>query len=311
MGAYSITPFIARYLSLLTATMNCCLAVTAFVVNHYVTQFPGNNYFPPGTALVAAILLFSLVGVYLLFGQAHSLFKIIKELIYFFLVLAVLALATNAAQLTPFSPIDKQLIAIDAGLGIHVNKIVAWIITKPHFAALLSAVYNSLPYQMCYLPFILIFAQKFNYLREYYALTLITTLIGFVFYYFCPTLGPATAMSEGYFSAAQYATGIKFEEIHHHIPPSTSDGGMIAMPSFHAIWALLCLHLSRCWPPVFALLLPINLLLLASCVLLGWHYFVDLLGSLVVLLLAYSLTSALKRSPYWSSSLPKSSFSLS
>jgi hypothetical protein len=271
----------------LVAILICLLASTALVVNQLLNQFHGNNYFPPGSPLVGLSLLLILAGISLLFDKDHDLFKMSWTLFLFFLVMTVIAFATNALQFTPFEPIDNQLIAADASLGIHLDQIVEWTNSKPFFMTVLSKIYDSLPYQMCYLPLILILARKYSLLEEYYALLLISTLLGFTFYYFWPTIDPASSFKSAYFSPLQYATGIKFAEIHKQLSPTTIEGGMIAMPSYHVIWALLCLHLLRCWPLIFTIFLPINLLLVASCVLLGWHYFIDLLGSCVVLLLSY------------------------
>ncbi|WP_242604549.1 phosphatase PAP2 family protein [Legionella fairfieldensis] len=261
----------------------------AFAVNYFIFKYPGVDYFPPGTYLIAIILFLILLGTYILFGTNSLYFLTIRELIYFLLVMTVIVFATCAVQFTPFHPIDRQLIAIDNTLSINLQKIMAWTSTQPKFKEVLLLSYCSLPYQMCYIPLALIVLQKYGYVREYYALLLSTTFIGFLIYYFLPTMGPASFISSSYFFQEQYATGLKFNELHHYQLPSTIEGGLISMPSFHTIWAWLCLYTVRCWPLVFILLLPINLLLIAACVLLGWHYFIDLIGSLIVLLVAHSV----------------------
>ncbi|MBA2710275.1 MAG: phosphatase PAP2 family protein [Tatlockia sp.] len=281
--------FISRYFNLLISVLICLLSVIALIVNYFGFQFSGNDYFPPGSCVIAAILIITWLGTYLLFDINHACFKIMREMVYFFLLFALIAFATNAVQLTPFEPIDIFLIKLDRSFGIESEAIIAWLSNKNWLKSVLGLSYDSLPMQMAYLPLILIVARKFNYLREFYSLLLITTLFGFVFYYFWPTLGPASAIGSPYFTTYQYATGIKFTEIHNHIQPTTAEGGMIAMPSFHTIWALLCLRLSRCFSIIFFLLLPLNLLLILSCVLLGWHYFIDLIGSMVVLVAAYGV----------------------
>lgn len=279
----------AKYFSLILAFIISLLSFIAIRVNSFIYKFPGNNYFPPGITVMGAILFISLMGVYLVFDKDSPFFKVIREFIYFFLVITVIAYATNAVQLTPFSPIDRQLIAIDSIFYINLQKIIAWTESIPWLKKILGLSYDSLPYQMCYLPLIIIAARKFNAIREYYALLLLTTLIGFSFYYFFPTMGPSSFIQSPYFIKEQYATGLKFRELHQHLHPSTLDGGLIAMPSFHAIWAWLCLHLIRCWPIVYAVLLPINILLVISCVLLGWHYCIDLVGSLIVIVAAHRI----------------------
>ncbi|KTC95387.1 phosphatase PAP2 family protein [Legionella feeleii] len=279
----------AKYCPIITAFIICSLAIVAYAVNFLFYRFPGNNYFPPSTSLIAIVLLLAMIGGSLQFGKHGRFVRTVREIFYFFLVLVVIAFATNAVQYTPFQPIDKQLIAIEASLGINMQAIVAWTANHPRLQLLLAYIYDSLHLQMSILPLAVIIAGKFSYIREHYCLLLVTVLIGFTLYYYLPTMGPASFIPSPYFMAEQHATGIKFTEIHRYIQPSTIEGGMIAMPSFHAIWAWLCLYLVRCWPIVFILLLPINVLLLASCILLGWHYPIDLLGSFLILLPAHGL----------------------
>ncbi|MBA2656864.1 MAG: phosphatase PAP2 family protein [Tatlockia sp.] len=279
--------YFARNFNLITAAIICGLSIIALVYNHYRTHFVGNNYFPPDSSLIFVILILIFLGSYLVFDKQNPFFKIAKELLYFFLLFSVIAFATNAVQFAPFRPIDKSLILIDQALGIHLDKIIGWTLNKPSLKDILVLSYDSLPMQMTYLPLLLIFCRQFYYLREYYSLLLITTLLGFLFYYFWPTLGPASVFNSPYFSNAQHATGIKFIEIHSKIVPSTQEGGMIAMPSFHMIWALLGLNLSRCSTLIFIPLLILNVLLISSCILLGWHYLIDLLGSIITLGISY------------------------
>ncbi len=230
-----------------------------------------------------------MIGGSLQFGKDGRFVRRVREIFYFFLVLVVIAFATNAVQYTPFQPIDKYLIAIEATLGINMQAIVGWTASHPRLQLLLAYIYDSLHLQMSILPLAVIIAGKFSYIREYYCLLLVTVLIGFIFYYYLPTMGPASFIASPYFMAEQYATGIKFTEIHRYIQPSTIEGGMIAMPLFSCDMGMALLYLVRCWRLVFILLLPINILLLASCILLGWHYPIDLLGSLLILLPAHSL----------------------
>ncbi|ASQ45991.1 phosphatase PAP2 family protein [Legionella clemsonensis] len=278
-----------HYCSVVSAFILGVLASVALAVNYFIYKFPGNNYFPPNTMLIALLLFLGFLGSYIQFGKASIVVKMTRELIYYFLVMSMIAFATNAVQYTPFTPVDEILIELEAALNINIVAIVGWTQRYPLLTQILVYIYDSLPYQMSVLPLIAIVIRKFSYLREFYCLLLISALLGFTIYYFYPTLAPATVLKSELFSSAQYATGIKFQEIHQHIPPSTIEGGMIAFPSFHAIWAWLCLYLMRWSRFIFLLLLPINSLLIVSCVLLGWHYPVDLLASAIVLLITHGL----------------------
>ncbi|EHL30116.1 hypothetical protein LDG_7861 [Legionella drancourtii LLAP12] len=94
--------------------------------------------------------------------------RIGQELFYFFSIMSIIALATNAVQLTPFSIIDQQIVALEQQIHIDMNAIVRWTNNHPQFKYLLSIIYDSLTYQMSILPLIVILTCRFHLLREYY-----------------------------------------------------------------------------------------------------------------------------------------------
>ena len=265
----------------------CFLSVVALLTNYFTYNYPGNNYFPLQTSYVALALFLMYSGFVLQFGRNNQLTKMMKEVICFFLVMSVLALATNAAQFTPFPPIDSKILAFETSLHINIKAIITWTNSKPFFKETLGFIYDTLPYQMCYFPLILIALKQFDCIREHYFLLIVSALIGFTFYYFFPTMAPASVIDSQYFTEVQRATGLKFMQLHQHIQPTTIDGGMIALPSFHVIWAWFCLYLLRHVYVVFVVMLPINLFLIVSCVLLGWHYPIDILGAVMVILMTH------------------------
>ena len=209
--------------------------------------------------------------------------------------MGVIALTTNAAQYTPFDTIDSHILKLESILHINMQSIMLWTHDKPTIRKLLAFIYDTLPFQMSYFPLLIIAAKQFDTAHEYYFLLLISAILGFTFYYFFPTTAPASVVESPYFSEIQHATGLKFNQIHNYIQPSTLDGGMIALPSFHVIWAWFCLYLIRGWPVLFYFMLPINTLLIASCVLLGWHYSIDILGAFIIILISHALCVACKK----------------
>ena len=265
------------------------LAFSAFAINFFYYRYPGNNYFPIHTPFIALSLLLMYLGSILQFGHTSKLAARLKEVIIFFIIMSLLAIATNAVQFTPFPTIDQKILSYETSHHIDSTGIMLWTNNRPLLKELLEFIYDTLPYQMSYLPLLIIAAGQFHYVREYYFLLLLTAIIGFTFYYFFPTTAPASIIASPLFSEAQRATGLKFMQIHHYLQPTTLQGGMIALPSFHTIWAWGCLLLLRGYPILFMLMLPVNLLLIASCVLLGWHYPFDLLGSVIVIVLAHSM----------------------
>ncbi len=278
------------------ALLLCLLSIAANGINFFTTHYPGNNYFPPNIIKIGLPLLLTYTGCLIQFGRNSTLTNRVKEIIMLLLILLMIAFAANAVQYTPFPTIDQTIVNIEQTLHINTSAIVSWTNHQPLFLKILDLAYDSLAYQMAYIPLALIMIKRHAELHEYYFLLLFSTIIGFVFYYFFPTTAPASILDNPYFASAQHATGLKFSQIHQHIQPTTLDGGLVALPSFHVIWAWFSLYLIRSWPIPWMLLLPINLLLVLSCVLLGWHYPMDILGGLVVILFshaAYGRISAL------------------
>lgn len=264
------------------------LSIIALGVNKFIYQYPGNLYLP-GNILLFLILPLMYVGFLILHGRDGKMTKMLKEFNYFFLMLILVMMATNAIQYTPFPTIDQSILKFEALFNIDMNAIITWTHAHSLFQSLLAWIYNSLPYQICYIPLIVIVVGKTHLIREFYFCLITSTLIGFAIYYFFPTTAPASVVNSLYFTDSQHATGLKFFQLHHYIQPDTNEGGLIALPSFHVIWAWLCLYLVRGWPVVFFTLLPINLLLTASCVLLGWHYCLDVVASVAVILCTHFL----------------------
>ena len=172
-------------------------------------------------------------------------------------------------------------------MHIDLAKLVQWSTTHPVLYFIMEVLYDSLAYQMTYLPLLLILFGQFKRMHEYYFLLLLTAFIGYICYYFFPTTAPASVIDSPYFTEAQRATGLKFAQIHAYIEPSTHRGGMVAFPSFHVIWAWLCAFLIRDFRFAFALLLILNTAIVFSCVLLGWHYILDVIASIAVLGIAH------------------------
>ena len=267
------------------------LALIGLVANKIGPNYPGNFYFRPCALYIEFNLFIFYIGFYLMYGKNSSWAIRTKELIFYVPMIAIMLIATTAAQFTPFNTIDNILINFDKSLHIDTLSILQWTENHPAIKTTLECAYVSLSYQLGYLPFLIIITGHINIFREYTFLTLSTAIMGYGFYYFFPSSAPASILNSGFFSSIQKATGLKFYQIHHYIPPTTFDGGMISLPSFHVIWAWLCVYLIRDWPIACAFLAIVNLTLVAATVLLGWHYFVDIIGSAIIILLAHMLYS--------------------
>ena len=261
-------------------------STAALLVNGCITHFPGNNYFPRHTLTNALLLILIYIGCKLQYGEKAAMTRALYEMNQYYFSMALVVLATTAVQFTPFSPIDSFLVQFNKPNQWYKTLII-WTHAHTQLHQVLTWVYASLSYEMIIIPLSLIVFKQTNLLREYYFLLLTSAWLGFSVYYFFPTTAPASLWPDVPFSSEQYATGLKFYQIHHYIKPTTLAGGMVAFPSFHIIWAWLCVYVTRQWPKLFKALCVYNLVLVASCILLGWHYCIDILGSIACLIICH------------------------
>lgn len=278
-----------RRIFLTTASLILFLAFLIWVINLFYFQFHGNNYFPSSIRLSGVYLLCGYTAVRMFCDADDYIVEVLHNILYLYVTFAVITLLSCAIQLTPFHPIDSHVIALETYFGLDMTQWMAWAARYPDFRYLLQVSYKSIAWQMSVLPFVLGFFNYKRELREFYCLLLISALLGFVFYYFFPTTAPASNLNSPYFIPEQYDTGLKFRQIQANLIPQTLEGGLIALPSFHVVWACLCLYLARVWRPLLILSLPLNMLLISSCVLLGWHYFLDVAGAFMTLFLSYMI----------------------
>lgn len=260
------------------------LSILSFHLNARIFHYPGNTYFPDGNLQTSFILSLIYLAIYFQTGWHSRLTQTMTLFVGYYIVFAILSMFANATQYTPFAPNDQTILKMEP---FNLLAIVAWTKQHPMLEAILVQAYNSLSIEMIVLPLLLVLSLKTEVLYEYFILIMLTAIIGFGFYYFYPTSGPASILDSPYFYACQRATGIKFFEIHHHITPSTREGGLIALPSFHVIWACLMVHITRPFRLLYWIALPYNMLIIVACIMLGWHYMIDVCGSALVLSLAY------------------------
>lgn len=282
---YPQNNFYLKFFSLLIILAS----IIMFTVNKYWYHFPGLFYFEP--SFLELCLLFYMVryGLKIQFGLSDDLvfLKFLKEISIYSFIIALLIFSTSAIQYTPFQPIDKQILALEHYLHLDLNASITWLAEKKEAHRIASFLYDSVCFQVLLFPLWVMLCRKYEILYEFYFLVLITWLIGSFVYYLFPTTAPASVIDSHYFIESQRATGLKFWQLHHYIQPVTEDGGMVAMPSFHVIWGWLAVYILRPWPIVFVPMLVINAAMFASCALLGWHYFLDIVGSAVTLLFSH------------------------
>jgi len=269
--------------------------LAAFVligINFLFFHYTGISYLPrQAVALVFPALEMAVFGLYTRGSSPRTAFAV-RNGAYYALLAAATTILTTGIQYTPFREIDPLLAGWDHALHVDVIGLMAWTYAHPPLPFILDACYSALNVELILLPFGVLWFEDRRRTRVYMYAVVYSSLAGALFYYLFPSSGPASLLQSPYFSAEQHLTSLKFYQVHHFQEVTTLLGGMVAFPSFHVVWAILLTYAAspRKW-----LLYPVALLnavVIASTVLLGWHFAVDVLAS--ALLAAASLFTAAK-----------------
>ncbi|WP_432579707.1 phosphatase PAP2 family protein [Vibrio sinus] len=251
-------------------------------ITHYINP-PLSYYFQSVQALVCCVVMMAFVW------YCKALFpKTGKTLLLTcgFLIVFLITTWAPVLRLTPFPPIDSDLFNLDQVLGIDQNKILGFVHQYQYLVKLLALAYNSLVVQFMVLPLLLFIVFKRECGEGFIAKFALVNFLGLSTYYFFPTASPASVLDHTFLLGGQINLALEFKQIHQGITPTVEGVGLISFPSFHVIWSTLFTYTFRNTKWVFYPLLVINTFLIAATFLLGWHYFVDILGAWVVVALA-------------------------
>ncbi|PIR15990.1 MAG: hypothetical protein COV48_11365 [Elusimicrobia bacterium CG11_big_fil_rev_8_21_14_0_20_64_6] len=259
-------------------------AAVLFVVNAAFFHYTGISYFPRECWWLAFVALdFAIFGYWVRDRAPYASFVAIS-LSFYALTAAVMGVLTTAIQLTPFARIDPALARWDARLGWDTVSVLHWVAARPALRKFLNLCYNSTELQLVLAPFVAALAHDRRRLRIFLYAVVYSSFAGSLIYYFFPSSGPAGIFRSPDFLAVQRLTHLKFEQVHNFIPVKTLLGGLIAFPSFHVAWSVLVMYAASPRPRLFAAIVLLNAVVIASTALLGWHYLVDLPAGILLAL---------------------------
>jgi len=205
----------------------------------------------------------------------------------------------------PHALIDPVLIRVDALLGYHWPGLVAWLAQYPAIAKGLGWVYHSSLVQM-FLTILLLSALSRELVLHRFLLAGIATLIlAVAIWWVIPSVGPSAFQSIP--EADRLATGLYFSpaygeyllQLVHIGPPRISPEvvtGVVALPSYHMIMALLVVWFTR-GTFAFVPAVLLNTAMIPATLSHGGHHLIDLIGGLAVFALGVWLANRLIRTP--------------
>lgn len=270
-----------RWLSSLLL-LSFALTVVLVLVNATTFHYTGISYFPRlSTPLICLGMQFAYFDRCHLHISPRAGF-IVKSCAFYGLANIALALFVSGLQFTPFPPIDSTLRGWDHLLHFDTAAVMAWTAGHPTLRWFLNACYVSTDAQVALAPLAAGFAFDRRRMRVYLYAFVYSFLAGGLLYYFFPSSGPGAVYQSSFFGSVQLLTSAKFYWVHHRLPVTTMLGGMIAFPSFHVAWAVLTTYAALPYRRLFWAVAPLNVLVVASTLLLGWHYLVDVPSGLLL-----------------------------
>lgn len=258
------------------------IGVVYILINAFTTQYSGNEYvnwafflgFPIMAALYSVALFAKKVSPRM--GLVTWTYTT-----YFFMLLGLGTLVFGV-QFTPFHPIDHVFVKIDQALGFSQTAVLNWTYAHHALAVLFDQAYSLIGIELSFIPLILALLLDKRAVKVLFMGIIFSFIAGTTLYYFFPTTAPASMFFDPNFALQQHDTFIKFFEIHHYLPITTQEGGLIAFPSFHVIWCVLLAYSLRKQKLLFYPLVALNAFIIASTMFLGWHYLTDVLGGLTM-----------------------------
>lgn len=251
------------------------LAACLFAVNAFFFHYTGISYFPRECWWLAFVSLDFAIFAHIVRVRSPYASFVAGSLAFYALTAAVMGVLTTGIQYSPFPRIDHALARWDAMLGWDTVKIIRWVAERPNLRWFLNLCYNSTELQLVVAPFFAAYAHDKRRLRVLLYGMVYSSIAGSLIYYFVPSSGPAGIFTSDDFLAVQRLTHLKYEQVHNFQPVTTLLGGLIAFPSFHVAWSVFATYAALPFNKIFWLLVILNTIVIASTVLLGWHYLVD------------------------------------
>ncbi len=211
-----------------------------------------------------------------------------------------LIVVTQIAARTPSPLVDDSLGRADSCFGVSTGRIVRFVVSHPWLHELLNRTYGQEQRLMFVSLFLPIFCGRARYARRFILSVLLAGILTVSIFAFLPASGPWTM---GGFKPApiQAVMDTALHQLKSGQPMRFQFelSSIISFPSFHVVLAVLCaVALWRIryvrWPSTI-----LCVLICVSTVTTGWHYFVDVLGGLLVSVVAANsaalVTSRLER----------------
>lgn len=259
------------------------LSAIIIIYNQLHIRYSGlmmNLLVPPAGAAGYILLYFCCINTRRRFPRLSYFFLGILFTILFVYSMFV---TCGAAMLTPSTNLlNIQLKQWDLALGFHQLPIIIWSDHHLWLHKYLNYAYNSWPYQLALVCPVLALFKQYKQIIQWTLAGILGIIIVSTIYYYYPSLPPASVYPQYHFDVGCYECIDRFYLLHAYQPFAFTQCGLIVFPSCHVLYALLTTYAFRnvkwlLWP-----LIVLNSMLIASTVMLGMHFLVDVIAAFVL-----------------------------
>lgn len=270
-----------------TVFISCCFFALTLSLLVFFWNFLHQDYYLDfqwmGGKVGFYFLLFQIfLYMYLAYAQTRYVMisAVLKSIAMLVITLSVIELGNTAILTTPFSTHDHLMVSWDRLLGFHMLPILEIVHANPSIQHVIWTCYFSLLLVIHCLPISLAIIEKSRVSYHYFCSFVISVIIGYVIYYFFPTMtSPAAVYPHQYFTSFQLNTLHQFQLEHlHKIIRFGLVGGVVSFPSFHAIWATLVVYFLWPYGGIKYVGLIYGIVVMCVAVITGWHYLVDIIA---------------------------------
>lgn len=251
-------------------------------------------YYDREASLIVFIFLSTIFFFYLfykVFRRAPRVVLFLESLLFILIFILQLLIFCFLMATLNYPFVDSTLVFIDSIFGINSSAIVLWFRTQLSLTYIFSYIYKTYFYQI---PFIILYfsirREALN-LQKFIMQFIIALILTIIISGFLPALGPYVWYN--YPPSPTLAAALaQLLELRSGILDFSQKNGIVSLPSFHTVAALLYMYTFRNENKViFISILILNILMIFSCIPIGEHYFTDILGAIPTFLAAVWIDS--------------------
>lgn len=179
---------------------------------------------------------------------------------------------------------DKLLHSVDVALGVDWSAITHAIGSNGYIFVFFGLSYHSIPFQLFVILILKAFSSPTDNIYRFVALVALSSFIGVIIAALLPGIGMLEWVDKVDFPKFTFAAATPADLVdamrRHDISAidlSIKKAGMLTFPSFHALYACLCVY-GFYRTPFFRIAIVLNLVMAFAAIAFGAHYVIDIIG---------------------------------